>query len=183
MSQPQDKIVAHIAGDQAVIETTRLNIAPATRLEHEQLSQLSLDHRVAATLWPATERRLLPRMDSERRTAGNLLLAIRIRDQDRLVGAIEFSGMDIAFFVEPAFWGNGFASEALQAVCARMVPDETTVQAFVMRENAASRRVLEKACFEFAGLRSGRLSILRYTRVQTRKIRQAIVATSWTAAG
>jgi RimJ/RimL family protein N-acetyltransferase len=183
VSQPQDKIVAHIAGDLAVIETTRLNIAPSTRLEHEQLTQLSLDHRVAATLWPATERRLLPRMDSERRTAGNFLLAIRIRDRDRLVGAIEFSGIDIAFFVEPAFWGNGFASEALQAVCARMVPDETTVQAFVMRENVASRRVLEKACFEFAGLRSGRASILRYTRVQTRKIRQAIVATSWTAAG
>jgi len=183
VSQPQDKIVAHIAGDQAVIETTRLNIAPATRLEHEQLSQLSLDHRVAATLWPATERRLLPRMDSERRTAGNFLLAIRIRDQGRLVGAIEFSGIDIAFFMEPEFWGNGFASEALQAVCARMVPDETTVQAFVMRENVASRRVLEKAGFAFTGLRRGRVSILRYTRVQTREIRQTIAATSWTAAG
>jgi RimJ/RimL family protein N-acetyltransferase len=135
-------------------------------VEDEELRLLSLDPRVAETLWPAAERRLAPRADPERRTRGDPLFALRIRDHGHLVGAIEFSGLDVAFFVRPEFWGNGFASEALRAVCARIVPDGTTVRAFVMRENLASRHVLENAGFAFAGLLSGRSSILKYARVR-----------------
>lgn len=58
-------------------------------------------------------------------------------------------GMEVGYFFHPSVWGRGYASELI-AVSTR-VADETLhlpeLSAFAHRDNAASRRVLEKAGF------------------------------------
>jgi ribosomal-protein-alanine N-acetyltransferase len=59
-------------------------------------------------------------------------------------------GVEVGYFLHPSAWGKGYASELVKACMA--VADEAlqlpTVCAFARSENAASRRVLEKAGFE-----------------------------------
>lgn len=59
-------------------------------------------------------------------------------------------GAEVGYFFHPASWGRGYASE-LTAACTSLADDTLhlpELKAFARPENAASRRVLEKAGFE-----------------------------------
>lgn len=59
-------------------------------------------------------------------------------------------GVEVGYFFHPAAWGQGYATELMEA-CTSLADDVlqlSQVRAFARLENVASRRVLEKAGFE-----------------------------------
>jgi len=77
-------------------------------------------------------------------------------------------GVEIGYYFDPVAWGQGYATE-LVAACTALADEDLRLpetHAFARPENAASRRVLEKAGFEF--LRSvPEMQRLLYRRRQT----------------
>ena len=95
--------------------------------------------------------------------------AIAIRENDALVGTCGFHSWaardhraEIGYDVSPAFRGRGIASDAVAATVksAFATTDLNRIDAFVMAENTASQRVLEKCGFT----KEGRLSRYRNCR-------------------
>ena len=95
--------------------------------------------------------------------------AIALRENDALVGTCGFHSWaprdrraEIGYDLAPALWGRGIASDAVAATVtsAFATMDMNRVDAFVMTENTASQRVLEKCGFT----REGRLARYRNCR-------------------
>ena len=84
----------------------------------------------------------------------DLCVVVRLRENARAIGRIEVAGNQIGFFVEPEYWGRGYATEMVASVCKRLsdVGDAYCLQANVLRNNFASINVLTKCSFRFAGL-------------------------------
>jgi len=77
---------------------------------------------------------------------------------------------EIGYWVAPAFWGTGFASEAVEALVGHAVGSRTLV-AEVFQDNPASARVLMHAGFTYEGegeihslARAGMVPTFRYRR-------------------
>ena len=73
-----------------------------------------------------------------------------------VLGVISLKPMDrgqseIGFWVAPAFWNTGFASEAVQALVAANPQNNRTIFAEVFQDNPGSARVLTHAGFEYLG--------------------------------
>lgn len=102
-----------------------------------------------------------------------LSMMARHRGCLRAVGGLEFSAGWISYFVAPSVRNRGFATEMVLAgvsLVATLVGLEF-VRASVVRENAPSRRVLEKAGFEERGTtirrlgrRRGRTTMVLYQK-------------------
>ena len=90
---------------------------------------------------------------------------------DELLGAISLTRMErdqseVGFWVAPAFWNTGFASEALLALVAANPHQARTVFAEVFQDNPVSARVLTNAGFEYLGDAES-FSVARNTNVPT----------------
>ena len=77
-----------------------------------------------------------------------------------LIGAIRFNRLDkkwkfgtVGYELHPDFWGRGLMTEALRSVvvCGHQVFGLNRIEAWTLRGNAASDRVLEKAGFRYEG--------------------------------
>jgi len=96
------------------------------------------------------------------------LFVFRAAD-DVLLGAITLDNIQrgpaqyatVGYWMGQQFTGHGYMSEALQAVVAHAFGplDLSRVQAATLPENAASRRVLEKAGFRYEGVAQSFLQI------------------------
>ena len=96
------------------------------------------------------------------------LFVFRAAD-DVLLGAITLDNIQrgpaqyatVGYWMGQQFTGHGYMSEALQAVVAHAFGplDLSRVQAATLPENAASRRVLEKAGFQYEGVAQSFLQI------------------------
>ena len=77
--------------------------------------------------------------------------------ENGLIGLIrcklnDAGGAEIAYWVAPALWGAGYASEAVRAVVAHLAEAGVpTVAAQVFQDNAASARVLMRCGFSYLG--------------------------------
>lgn len=58
---------------------------------------------------------------------------------------------EVRFWIGPAFWKSGFASEALKGLVAANPHDSRTLFAAVFQDNPASARVLVNAGFDYLG--------------------------------
>jgi RimJ/RimL family protein N-acetyltransferase len=58
---------------------------------------------------------------------------------------------EIGYWVAPAFWNTGFASEAVRALIAANPQKSRTIFAEVFQDNAGSARVLTNAGFQYLG--------------------------------
>jgi RimJ/RimL family protein N-acetyltransferase len=92
-------------------------------------------------------------------------------DLPEVLGVINLKRMDrgqseIGFWVAPAFWNTGFASEAVQALVAANPHKDRTIFAEVFQDNPGSARVLTHAGFEYLG-DAETFSVARNARVQT----------------
>ena len=88
-----------------------------------------------------------------------------------VLGVINLKRMDraqseIGFWVAPAFWNTGFASEAVQALVAANPHNDRTIFAEVFQDNPGSARVLTHAGFEYLG-DAETFCVARNARVQT----------------
>jgi len=86
------------------------------------------------------------------------LVMTPIRDRREAIGAVSLEGrgldrLTLGYALAPETWGKGLASEAVEAMveAAFSLTDAVELDASSRVENAASRRVLEKAGFQFLG--------------------------------
>lgn len=73
-----------------------------------------------------------------------------------VLGVVSLKRMDrgqseIGYWVAPAFWNTGIASEAVKALLAANPHNDRTVFAAVFQDNPGSARVLTNAGFEYLG--------------------------------
>ena len=73
---------------------------------------------------------------------------------------------EIGYWVAPAFWNTGFASEAVRALIAANPQQSRTVFAEVFQDNPGSARVLTNAGFQYLG-DAETFSVARNARVPT----------------
>jgi RimJ/RimL family protein N-acetyltransferase len=73
---------------------------------------------------------------------------------------------EIGYWVAPAFWNAGFASEAVRALVAANPLASRTIFAEVFQDNPGSARVLTNCGFEYLG-DAETFSVARNARVQT----------------
>jgi RimJ/RimL family protein N-acetyltransferase len=88
-----------------------------------------------------------------------------------VLGVISLTGMDrdqseIGYWVAPAFWNAGFASEAVRALIGSNPLASRTIFAEVFQDNPGSARVLTNCGFEYIG-DAETFSVARNARVPT----------------
>lgn len=88
-----------------------------------------------------------------------------------VLGVISLKRMDrgqseIGYWVAPAFWNGGIASDAVQALLAANPQNCRTIFASVFQDNPGSARVLTNAGFEYIGDAES-FSVARGARVPT----------------
>ena len=149
--------------DQPVIEADRFALRPIRRSDAGLISMYASDKRVAWNtaaiphpLPPGTtdafvERAMAPSrtedvwvIDGSATGAGEVLGTVGLKRMDR-------SQSEIGYWIVPAFWNTGLASEAVRAVLAANPQAAETIFGVVFQDNPASARVLTNAGFEYIG--------------------------------
>lgn len=164
-----DETVARVRRQETIerVETRRM-VLERLRMEHlDELSRLLRDPRVAATGWPGgmppSERDVLISLaDKERHWEryGFGMWLMRDRVSGEMVGrgglqwtlyVRDLDEVEVGWSVVPERWGQGLATElAVASVEIAFGPlDLDRIVAFTTPENAASRRVMEKAGFAY----------------------------------
>lgn len=149
--------------NQPVIETERLILRPLRRSDAGMLELFGGDERVARNtrtiphpLPPGAVEALINRALAEDRSEDIWVMDGSVSGQGELMGLIALERMDraqseIGYWVVPAFWNTGLASEAVRAIIAANPHDARTLFASVFQDNPASARVLTNAGFEYLG--------------------------------
>jgi RimJ/RimL family protein N-acetyltransferase len=83
-------------------------------------------------------------MDGTRATLPEVLGVLSLKKMDR-------GQSEVAFWVAPAFWNHGIASEAVQALVAANPQQNSTMFAEAFQDNPGSARVLTNAGFQYLG--------------------------------
>ena len=102
------------------------------------------------------------RLEEWRQLAGagcdNLLFAATDAGSGEVVGCVHLIGDHLSYFVAPAHWGQGYGAALVAAFMAQHAGWERreAIYTTVVRENLASRRILEKTGFSFAGVFNAR---------------------------
>lgn len=80
-------------------------------------------------------------------------------------GDVYRRGVDLGYWLAPAYWGHGIATAAVRAICERTFAsgDLERIQALVIEGNAGSIRVLEKAGFTLEGVH--RRAVIKRERI------------------
>lgn len=98
-------------------------------------------------------------MDGTRFGLAEVLGVISLKKMDR-------AQSEVAFWVAPAFWNLGIASEAVQALVAANPQGDKTMFAEAFQDNPQSARVLTNAGFQYLGDAES-FSVARNARVPT----------------
>jgi RimJ/RimL family protein N-acetyltransferase len=148
-------------------------------MEHSDVAAwyayLRLPHVLEHTSWNLASAEELTTLVDEYSspTSSKLCFAIESVIDSRLVGAIGFHTIspvqrsaEIAFNLDPEFWGRGIATRCCNAVAGWGFSDQgyVRIQAAALDTNLASMRVIEKCGF----LREGKLRNFRLVRGQPR---------------
>jgi RimJ/RimL family protein N-acetyltransferase len=164
-----------------VVSTARLQLAPCDAASALQLASIVTDVRVYEPFYggrPQSTWRedssahwLQSQHDWERRHTFNLVASLH--QTGEVVGCVQLFPHQIAYFVAPQFWRQGLGCEMVATCCEKIPPmlGIAVLETMVIRENLASRRVLEHSGFTFSGLtsmdwtgRAGTVSMLKYRR-------------------
>ncbi len=149
--------------NQPVIETERLILRPLRRSDAGLLEMYGADERVARMtrsiphpLPPGAMEALIGRSLAEDRSEDVWVLDGAATGLGELLGLITLEQMDrdqseISYWIGPAFWNTGLASEAVRALIEANPHSDKTMFASVFQDNPASARVLTNAGFEYLG--------------------------------
>lgn len=153
-----------------VLETSRL-ILRAPRLEDARAVAANANDRRIAEMtanipYPYTEKDAEQWIKRAWQGHDHPFLILRACDHAP-VGATgwlmpERGDPEIGYWIAPAYWGNGYATEAARAVIDHLFSSEgvTAIAARARVVNPASRRVLEKCGFQWTGAGLARSAIL-----------------------
>ena len=149
--------------NQAVIDTDRLTLRPLRKDDSGALQLFASDERVAKMtrdiahpLPPGAIEAYVARARADDRVEDVWVMDGSASGQGSLLGLISLQRMDraqseVSYWVVPAFWNTGLASEAVRALVDANPRGDQTMFASVFQDNPASARVLTNAGFEYLG--------------------------------
>ena len=149
--------------DQDTITTERLTLRPLRRSDKGLLEMYGADERVARMtrtlphpLPPGAADALIQTSHSEKRSEDLWAIDGSEKGLGELLGLIGLEQMDreqseVGYWVAPAFWNTGLASEAVSGLIAANPHNDKTMFASVFQDNPASGRVLTNNGFEYLG--------------------------------
>ena len=143
-------LVSLYAGDKRVAEATHSIPHPLPPGSAEAFVMRAMAGKSDEDIWV---------MDGSSTGLPEVLGVINLKRMDR-------AQSEIGFWVAPAFWNTGFASEAVQALVAANPHKDRTIFAEVFQDNPGSARVLTHAGFEYLG-DAETFCVARNARVQT----------------
>jgi RimJ/RimL family protein N-acetyltransferase len=148
---------------QATIETPRMILRPLRPSDAGLMALYAADRRVAEMtpglphpLPPGSAESLIAQAMKPDRTQFVWAMDATEQGGSELLGVISLDQMDrgqseIAYWVAPALWNTGFASEAVGALVAANPLGNKTIFASVFQDNPRSARVLTNAGFDYLG--------------------------------
>lgn len=148
---------------QPVIATGRLSLRPLRQSDAGLLTLYAGDARVAQNtrsiphpLPPGAAEAFIDRAASDARREDVWALDASAVGLTELLGVIGLTRLsadrsEIGYWVAPAFWNTGFATEAVQGLLTANPQGVKTVFAEVFQSNAVSARVLTNAGFDYIG--------------------------------
>lgn len=149
--------------NQPVIETERLVLRPLRRSDAGLLELYGSDERVARMtrsiphpLPPGAIDAFIVRSLADGRDEDVWVMDGSAKGLGELLGLIALERMDreqseIGYWVAPAFWNTGLASEAVRALVEANPQENRTMFASVFQDNPASARVLTNTGFQYLG--------------------------------
>lgn len=148
---------------QPTIEAERFTLRPVRRSDSGLLAMYASDARVATMtrtiphpLPPGATEAFVERALDPARTEDTWVIDGSMSGNAELLGAIGLNRLDrnqseIGYWIVPAFWNTGLASEAVRALIAANPQGASAIFASVFQDNPASARVLINAGFEYIG--------------------------------
>ena len=148
---------------QPVIETERFDLRPMRVSDKGLIRLYAGDARVAKStssiphpLPPGAVEDFIRRGQDEKRVEDVWVMDAQKTDGPEVMGLISLTRLDrdqceIGYWVAPAFWNTGAASEAVAGLLAANPLKIKAVFATVFQDNAASARVLTNQGFEYLG--------------------------------
>ncbi|MBP0482922.1 GNAT family N-acetyltransferase [Sagittula salina] len=148
---------------QPVVETERFVLRPVRRSDMGLWGHYAGDSRVAVMtpsiphpLPPAAGEAFVARATSDDREADVWVIDATKSEGGEVLGVIQLERMDrnqseVSYWVAPAFWNTGLASEAVRALVEANPMGNATMFASVFQDNPASARVLVNCGFEYIG--------------------------------
>ncbi|MGB8622325.1 MAG: GNAT family N-acetyltransferase [Paracoccaceae bacterium] len=148
---------------QPVIEAGRFTLRPLRKSDQGLLQMYAGDERVARftrsiphPLAPGVIENFIARAQDPERNEDVWVMDGSAHDMDEVLGVIaldriETGKCEIGYWVAPALWNTGIASEAVAALLEANPLDSRTVFAEVFQDNPSSARVLTNAGFEYIG--------------------------------
>ncbi len=149
--------------NQQTIDTERFTLRPVRRSDVGLLSMYAADSRVAKMtrsiphpLPPGATEAYVERAMAEDRAEDVWVIDGTSSGHGEVLGTIALKRMDrgqseVGYWIAPAFWNTGLASEAVQGLIAANPNEDTAYFASVFQDNPASARVLTNAGFEYIG--------------------------------
>ncbi len=149
--------------NQPVIETDRFTLRPIRRSDAGLIGQYTSDERVARMtrsiphpLPPGATEAFIALSQSDKRAEDVWIIDGSAHGHAEVMGQIALGRMDrdqseIGFWVAPAFWNTGIASQAVRALVAANPLGCKTMFGTVFQDNPASARVLTGAGFDYLG--------------------------------
>lgn len=149
--------------NQAVIETERFVLRPLRRSDQGLIEMYANDERVARQTTsiphpvpPGMTETFILRALSEDRIEDIWVMDGTLSGGPDVMGLIGLKHMDrehseVGYWVAPAFWNTGLASEAVKALVEANPQNNTAMFASVFQDNPASARVLTNCGFQYLG--------------------------------
>ncbi len=169
--------------DQPVIATDRFDLRPLRRSDMGLIEMYGADERVARMtrsiphpLPPGTTEAYVRRAMATDRSEDVWAMDGTKSGGPEVMGVIALERMDrnqseVGYWVGPAFWNTGLASDAVRALVDANPMNNDTMFASVFQDNPASARVLTNCGFEYIGdaeafsvARNGKVATWTYIR-------------------
>lgn len=149
--------------NQPLVETERFDLRPLRKSDMGLIEMYTGDGRVARMttsiphpLPPGCTEAFVTRAMSEGREEDIWAMDGTKTKGSELMGLISLQRLDrdqseVGYWVAPAFWNTGLASDAVQALVTNNPLSNQTMFASVFQDNPASARVLTHCGFEYIG--------------------------------
>lgn len=150
--------------EQCTIDTRSTILYPRAYCDSlvlEAIDVITSDSKVTCSLYPelssscsnSKDRIHMPRVDNCVRRDHFDYIAIRRADAE-VVGQVSIFQQTLSYCVAPKWWGFGYGTELVSGICqaAPKMLSVFSLYAETLRENYASRRILEANGFRFLGL-------------------------------
>lgn len=165
--------------DCPVLVTERLVLRPPHADDEAELAELANNHRIASMLgrmphpYDETDARAFIAASRNRDRPG-CSYAITLSDKGAFVGCAGLygseHGLELGYWIGESHWGHGYATEAAHALVdlAFRATAIDRLNAACRVTNSASRRVIHKCGFQYAGqgmlesIAAGRVTVERY---------------------